>query len=81
MPDSMSTMHALTVLAAEEAPAQLFMPTWAFPLVMVVIFVVLALISWSFRDVANRHADREPFPADPHAPHGDEHAAHDPAHH
>ena len=66
-------MHALIVRAAEEAPAQLFMPAWAFPLAMAIIFLVLALISWSFRDVANRHADREPFPADPHEQHGDEH--------
>jgi len=66
-------MHALIARAAEEAPAQLFMPNWAFPLAMAVIFFVLGLVSWSFRDVANRHADREPFPADPHEQHGDEH--------
>ncbi len=73
-------MHALITLVAEEAPAQLFMPTWAFPLAMAVIFLVLGLISWSFRDVANRHADREPFPIDPHDT-GDSHAAHDQASH
>jgi len=59
-------MHALIALAAEEAPAQLVLPTWAFPLIVAVGFVVLGFVSWSFRDVANRHADREPFPAEPH---------------
>ena len=68
------------VVAAEEAPAQLVLPNWAFPLIVAIGFVVLALVSWSFRDVANRHADREPFPADPHAhdAHGE---GHDPAAH
>lgn len=66
-------MLPLATLAAEEAPAQLIMPAWAFPLIFAILFLVLALISWSFRDVANRHADREPFPADPHDTHGDEH--------
>jgi hypothetical protein len=64
-------MHALIALAAEEAPAELFMPAWAFPLIVAIAFVVLAFVSWSFRDVSNRHADREPFPADPHD-HADE---------
>lgn len=59
-------MLPLVIRAAEEAPAQLFLPTWAFPLIFAVVFVVLGLVSWSFRDVANRHADREPFPAEPH---------------
>jgi heme/copper-type cytochrome/quinol oxidase subunit 2 len=69
-------MLPIVVRAAEEAHAQLFLPTWAFPLIMAIVFVVLAFISWSFRDVANRHADREPFPADPHEQHGDDHGAH-----
>jgi hypothetical protein len=70
-------MHLLLTLAAEEAPAQLVLPNWAFPAIIAVAFLVLALISWSFRDVANRHADREPFPADPHEQHGDGHDAPD----
>ena len=59
-------MHALIALAAEEPHAELFLPAWAFPLIVAIAFVVLAFVSWSFRDVANRHADREPFPAEPH---------------
>jgi hypothetical protein len=75
-------MSFLLTLAAEEAPAHLFMPNWAFPAIVAGAFLVLALVSWSFRDVANRHADREPFPADPHAAHGDEHASdHQAGHH
>jgi hypothetical protein len=75
-------MSFLLTLAAEEAPAHLFMPNWAFPAIVAGAFLVLALVSWSFRDVANRHADREPFPADPHAAHGDEHGSdHQAGHH
>ncbi|MGN6324688.1 hypothetical protein [Pseudolysinimonas sp.] len=65
-------MHALIALAAEQPKAELFLPTWAFPLIAAIAFVVLGFVSWSFRDVANRHADREPFPAEPHD-HADEH--------
>ena len=65
-------MHALIALAAEEPHAELFLPAWAFPLIVALAFVVLGFVSWSFRDVSNRHADREPFPAEPHD-HADQH--------
>jgi hypothetical protein len=65
-------MHALIALAAEEPHAELFLPPWAFPLIVAIAFVVLGFVSWSFRDVSNRHADREPFPAEPHD-HADQH--------
>jgi hypothetical protein len=74
-------MLSLITLAAEEAPAQLVLPNWAFPLIAAAFFLLLALVSWSFRDVANRHADREPFPADPHEHAGDAHGAPDQAAH
>ena len=75
-------MSVLLTLAAEEAPAHLVMPNWAFPAIAAGVFVLLALVSWSFRDVANRHADREPFPADPHAAHDDAHGSdHQAGHH
>jgi hypothetical protein len=74
-------MLDLIVRAAEEAPAQLVMPNWAFPLIAAAVFVLLGFISWSFRDVANRHSDREPFPADPHDHHDAEHGSDQAAHH
>ncbi len=49
---------AATVIRQQEAPAPLIFPAWVFPLIAVVIFVVLGVIVWSYRDVANRHSDR-----------------------
>ena len=49
---------AATVIRQQEAPAPLIFPAWVFPLIAVVVFVVLGLIVWSYRDVANRHSDR-----------------------
>lgn len=46
------------VLAAEQAPAQLFFPAWVFPLIAAVIFVFLGFVLHSFRDVANRHSQK-----------------------
>jgi len=43
---------------AELAPAPLIMPAWAFPTIAGGIFIVLALVTWSYRDVANRHSDK-----------------------
>ena len=54
-------MSFLLTLAAEEAPAHLIMPNWAFAAIAAGVFVVLGFISWSYRDVANRHADKTTF--------------------
>jgi len=56
-------MFLLSVLA-EEAPATLVMPNWAFPLIAASIFTVLGFISWSYRDVANRHSNKTGAPSD-----------------
>ncbi|HEY9497707.1 MAG TPA: hypothetical protein VIQ78_01630 [Terrimesophilobacter sp.] len=50
-------MLLLAVLAAEEH-APLVMPNWAFALTAFIIFVLLGFVTWSFRDVANRHSHR-----------------------
>ncbi|MFC5501921.1 hypothetical protein ACFPJ4_06665 [Lysinimonas soli] len=49
---------------AEQAPAPLIMPSWAFPAIAAGAFLVLALVSWSYRDVANRHSDKTGEAAD-----------------
>lgn len=49
------------LLAHEEELAPIIMPVWAFPAIAAVAFVVIGLVSWSYRDVANRHANQ---PAD-----------------
>lgn len=61
-------MLLLAVAAAEEQ-APLLMPNWAFALTAFIIFAVLGLVTWSFRDVANRHAHRVGSGSDEHAGH------------
>jgi hypothetical protein len=51
-------MSHLFTLLTEAAPAQLVMPNWAFPAIAGAVFLVLALVTWSYRDVANRHSDK-----------------------
>ncbi|MEO6941448.1 MAG: hypothetical protein ABI124_00340 [Terrimesophilobacter sp.] len=67
-------MLLLAVAAAEEHAAPLSMPNWAFALTAFLIFLIVGLVAWSFRDVANRHSHRVPS-SDAH--HGaEEHAGH-----
>jgi hypothetical protein len=51
-------MHLLAsvVLTAEEAKAPLWMPNWGFALVAFLVFLTLGVITWTYRDVANRHS-------------------------
>ena len=51
-------MLHLYALLAEEAPAQLVLPAWAFPAIAAAVFILLAFVTWSYRDVANRHSDK-----------------------
>ncbi len=58
-----------TVIAEhEEELAPLIMPPIAFAGIAAAIFLVLALVTWSYRDVANRHSDKTSA-ADPHSGH------------
>ena len=50
-------MLLLAVAAAEEH-APLFMPNWAFALTAFIVFLFMGIVTWSFRDVANRHAHK-----------------------
>ena len=45
------------VLAETEELAPLIMPPLAFAAIAAVIFLALLFVSWSFRDVANRHSN------------------------
>lgn len=51
-------MLLLAVAAAEEHLAPLVMPAWAIALTAAVIFLFIGVVTWSFRDVANRHAHK-----------------------
>ncbi|HWM33495.1 MAG TPA: hypothetical protein VNR36_04580 [Pseudolysinimonas sp.] len=58
-----------TVIAEhEEELAPLIMPPIAFAGIAAAIFLVLALVTWSYRDVANRHSDKTSA-ADQHSGH------------
>ena len=57
-------MSHVYALFAETAPAQLVMPNWAFPAIAAAVFITLAFITWSWRDVANRHSDKTGGAAD-----------------
>jgi heme/copper-type cytochrome/quinol oxidase subunit 2 len=47
------------VLAAEhEELAPLIMPPLLFAAIAVTVFIVLGFVTWSFRDVANRHSNK-----------------------
>ena len=48
---------ALAVAEHEEL-APMIAPPWVFAVIAAAIFTTLALVSWSFRDVANRHGDK-----------------------
>lgn len=47
-----------TTLAEVHELAPLALPIWAFPLIAALFFIVTGLITFSYRDVANRHADK-----------------------
>jgi hypothetical protein len=50
-------MHVLaSVVMAAQDKAPLWIPNWGFAVVATLIFLVLGVITWTFRDVANRHA-------------------------
>ena len=53
----MSLLPLLPIEAHEEL-AELVLPTWAFPAIAAGVFLLLAIISWSYRDVAHRHNDK-----------------------
>jgi hypothetical protein len=52
-------MSLLTILVTKtEELAPLLMPPLAFAGIAVAIFVLLGYVTWSFRDVANRHSQK-----------------------
>jgi hypothetical protein len=42
-------------LAEHEELAPMIAPPWVFAVVAAAIFTILGFVTWSFRDVANRH--------------------------
>jgi hypothetical protein len=56
----------LSVVASSEELAPLIMPALAFPLIAAVVFTTLGFVTWSFRDVANRHVAKPSKAGDAH---------------
>jgi hypothetical protein len=52
----MSFVTALLAAAETEEHVALPLPTWAYGVIAIVTFLILALVMWSFKDVSNRHA-------------------------
>ncbi len=48
----------LALAEHEEELAPMIAPPWVFAVIAAAIFTILAFVSWSFRDVANRHSDK-----------------------
>ncbi len=52
-------MHVLaTLVTAADDKAPLWLPNWGFGLVAFCVFLALGVITWTYRDVANRHAHK-----------------------
>lgn len=52
-----------TILAHAEERAPLIMEPWGFALIAAIIFALLGFVTFSFRDVSNRHSDKVHPPA------------------
>ncbi|SKC56105.1 hypothetical protein [Plantibacter cousiniae (nom. nud.)] len=53
-----ASVLATAVLAESEHAVELAAPTWVFGAVALVLFAILGAVTFSYRDVANRHADK-----------------------
>ena len=51
-------MLSTLLVEAHEELAPMIAPPWVFALVAAVVFIVLGFVTYSYRDVANRHADK-----------------------
>ncbi|MCS0499165.1 hypothetical protein [Protaetiibacter mangrovi] len=66
-------LSTLLVAIAEEEPAPLIAPPWVFALIAAAVFIVLAFVTYSYRDVSNRHADKVAAHDDAHGHGGGHH--------
>ena len=57
------------VVAAGEVVNELPMPTWAYGVVFIVGFFALAMVTYSYRNVANRHRHKSGDTDHSHASH------------
>lgn len=60
----------VSTLAAVNEPVALPMPPIVFGLIAAVVFIALGFVTWSYRDVANRHPSKSAKFASTHDVHG-----------
>lgn len=51
-------MLSTILIETHEELAPLIAPAWVFALIAAIIFIVLGFVTYSYRDVANRHSDK-----------------------
>lgn len=56
----------LSLDAEHHELVELVAPVWVFPVVAAVFFALITVISWSYRDVAHRHIDKQADSQDAH---------------
>lgn len=67
-------MPLLNILAeAAHEPAPMFLPIWAFPLIATLFFVIIGVLTFTYRDVAHRHAEKGAGHDAAHDDHGGHH--------
>jgi uncharacterized membrane protein len=60
----------VSVLTSVDEPVHLPFPPIVFGLIAAVVFVALAIVTWSYRNVANRHPQKSAKFAQTHDVHG-----------
>ena len=58
------------VLTETEQPAQLWLPNYVFAIIAFSVFLALGVITWTYRDVANRHNNKVSPPSHDDHQHG-----------
>lgn len=53
----MSLLTLVPAALASEELHPLVAPIWVFPVIAAAAFLLMGLVSWSYRDVAHRHVD------------------------
>jgi hypothetical protein len=51
-------MILLTTALAEATEHPTWLPNYVFPIIAFLVFLFLGVVTWTYRDVANRHAPK-----------------------
>jgi hypothetical protein len=60
--------QALALADVTEHPT--WLPHFVFPIIAFLVFLFLGVVTWTYRDVANRHAPKAAAKANPNGEHG-----------